>query len=53
MLSRFLCWFRGHDWTELPLKLHWVGFPARLCERCGAHEPERPVYSYSDLSRRP
>lgn len=49
---RLICWLRGHLWTELPLRLHHVGFPARRCERCNAHEAERPVRSYADLYRR-
>jgi hypothetical protein len=47
MLSRLACLFKGHDWTEQPLRLHRVGFPARDCGRCGAHEDESgPMLSF-------
>ena len=49
-MMRLICWLRGHNWRELPLKLHHIGFPALLCERCGERLPEKPVRSYSDLS---
>jgi len=52
MLGRLICWFRGHAWLELPLRLHSCGFPERLCSRCGEHEPEIPVYRYSNLTLR-